>query len=70
MENKTSTIHENGNDANRLLSAVPFSYDWWFKCGKEAYWKAENLVGRSYYYEVAYYCQTRCWDMESNRHSR
>ena len=25
MENKTSTNHENGNDANRLLGDVPFT---------------------------------------------
>ena len=25
MENKTSTNHENGNDANRLLAAVDFN---------------------------------------------
>jgi hypothetical protein len=28
MENNTSTNHENGNDANRLLAAVK---NWWYK---------------------------------------
>lgn len=36
MENKTSTNHENGNDANRLLAPVYQSTHTTCKCGKNA----------------------------------
>jgi len=35
MENKTSTNHENGNDANRLLGAV--KYKFWLHDGTLLY---------------------------------
>ena len=42
MENKTSTNHENGNDANRLLAAAA---SWW---GNLTTFKRELYIGRHY----------------------
>jgi len=42
MENKTSTNHENGNDANRLLAAAA---SWW---NGLTVFKRELYIGRHY----------------------
>jgi len=64
MEAETSTNHENGNDANRLLPAVrPFTYDWWFAVGKRAF---ELRAYNGYMEEVSEYCMHRCIDCQLN----
>lgn len=69
-EHSSQMTTEARNDGNTVLSAMPFTYEWWMEVGKKAYWKAENLAWHSYYWEVADYCRSRAEDCEFKKHSR